>query len=101
MLDMKPSQLFLGQQLAMIFGMPRPRKDGRLRMDTSLRIPVTSEQKQLIADATRDEPEGMAAWARSVMLQAARAKMNGPPKRQSEPIQPPKGPNENRHEIEA
>jgi hypothetical protein len=22
------------------------------------------EQKQLIADATRDEPEGMAAWAR-------------------------------------
>src|SRR5262245_38394698 len=32
--------------------MGRPRKDGRLLMDTSLRIPVTSEQKALIAQAT-------------------------------------------------
>ena len=56
--------------------MPRPRKDGRLRMDTSLRIPVTSEQKQVIADATRDEPEGMAAWARAVLLRAAREQLN-------------------------
>jgi len=55
--------------------MPRPRKDGRLRMDTDLRIPVTSEQKALILEATSDEPEGMAAWVRSVVLQAAREKI--------------------------
>ncbi len=52
--------------------MARPRKNGRLRMDTDLRIPVTSEQKQLIQEATSEEPEGMAAWARGVLLQAAR-----------------------------
>lgn len=56
--------------------MPRPRKEGRLRMDTDLRIPVTSEQKALIAEATSDEPEGMAAWARAVLLRAAREKLS-------------------------
>ncbi len=55
--------------------MPRPRKEGRLRMDTDLRIPMTTEQKQVIVEATSDEPEGMAAWARSVLLQAARKKI--------------------------
>ena len=55
--------------------MARPRKDGRLRMDTSLRIPVTSEQKALITEATADEPEGMAAWVRAVALDAARRKL--------------------------
>jgi hypothetical protein len=55
--------------------MPRPRKDGRLRMDTDLRIPLTSEQKALIVQATNDEPEGMAAWARAVLLQAARKRI--------------------------
>ena len=40
-------------------------------MDTSLRIPVTSEQKAVIDEATADEPEGMAAWARAVLLEAA------------------------------
>jgi hypothetical protein len=44
-------------------------------MDADLRIPVTSEQKQLIVQATSDEPEGMAAWARGVLLQAARKKL--------------------------
>jgi hypothetical protein len=55
--------------------MARPRKDGRLRMDTSLRIPVTSEQKALINEATADEPEGMAAWARAILLGAAQRKL--------------------------
>lgn len=41
-------------------------------MDTDLRIPVTSEQKQLIQEASSDQPEGLAAWVRSVLLQAAR-----------------------------
>ncbi len=44
-------------------------------MDVYLRIPVTSEQKALIAEATRDEPEGMAAWSRHILLEAAKQKI--------------------------
>jgi hypothetical protein len=55
--------------------MARPLKDGRLRMDRDIRIPVTSEQKALINDATADEPEGMAAWVRAVVLEAAKRKL--------------------------
>ncbi|HZY85542.1 MAG TPA: hypothetical protein VFE78_11980 [Gemmataceae bacterium] len=56
--------------------MARPRKDGRLRMEASLRIPVTSEQKALIDEATADEPEGKAAWARVILLAAARRRVD-------------------------
>ena len=45
-------------------------------MDTDLRIPVTSEQKALIQKATADEPEGMAAWVRGVLLHAAKKKVS-------------------------
>jgi hypothetical protein len=55
--------------------MARPRKDGRLLMDTDLRIPMTTEQKALISEATSGEPEGMAAWARAVLLEAAKRKI--------------------------
>ena len=55
--------------------MARPPKDGRLRMDTDLRIPVTSEQKALIIEATSDQPDGMAAWARAVLIDAAKRKL--------------------------
>jgi hypothetical protein len=44
-------------------------------MNTDLRIPLTSEQKQLIDDATHDQPEGKAAWAREILIQAARKKL--------------------------
>jgi hypothetical protein len=64
-------------------GMARPTKDGRLRMDRDIRIPVTSEQKALIAEATADEAEGMAAWARAVLLECARRKLSK--RKQSEP----------------
>jgi hypothetical protein len=54
---------------------PPPRQDfgkeDRLRMDTDLRIPLTSEQKTLIDEATADEPEGKAAWARAILIRAA------------------------------
>jgi hypothetical protein len=43
-------------------------------MDIHLRIPVTDEQKALIDEVTADEPEGMAAWARAILLGAARRK---------------------------
>jgi hypothetical protein len=46
-------------------------------MDTDLRIPLTREQKALIAEATADEPEGMAAWARALLLAAARRRLGG------------------------
>lgn len=55
--------------------MPRPLKNGWLRMNTDLRIPVTSEQKALITEATSDEPEGMATWARSILIEAAKLKI--------------------------
>jgi hypothetical protein len=44
-------------------------------MDTDLRIPLTSEQKALIDEATKDEPEGKAAWARAILLAAARKRI--------------------------
>jgi hypothetical protein len=51
--------------------MGRPRKYGDLSMDTDLKIPVTSEQRALIMEATRGKPGGMAAWARAVLLREA------------------------------
>lgn len=57
--------------------MARPPKDSRLRMDTDIRIPVTADQKRLIAEAVEDEPGGMAAWARAVLIQAARERIAG------------------------
>jgi hypothetical protein len=44
-------------------------------MDTDLRIPLTQEQKDLLDEATADEPEGKAAWARVILLDAARRKL--------------------------
>jgi hypothetical protein len=55
--------------------MARPRKDPKLRMGTDLRVPMTEDQKRLIVEATSDKPEGMAAWARAVLLQAAQRQL--------------------------
>ena len=55
--------------------MARPKKDPALRMDTDVRIPVTAEQKAVIVQATADNPQGMAAWARAVLLEAARRRI--------------------------
>jgi hypothetical protein len=52
-------------------GMGRPRKYGELRMDTDLRIPLTTEQKALIDAATAGIAEGKAEWARALLLKAA------------------------------
>ena len=40
-------------------------------MDADIRIPVTADQKRLIATAVADEPGGLAGWARQVLLRAA------------------------------
>ena len=55
--------------------MARPRKYGDAPMRVHLRIPVTDEQKAIIDQATADEPEGMAAWARALLLAAAKRKI--------------------------
>ena len=44
-------------------------------MNIDLRVPVTAEQKQAIMDAVADEPNGFAAWARDVLLRAARSRL--------------------------
>jgi hypothetical protein len=63
------------------FSMNKRRPRGRppippeLRMDTDLRIPLTREQKAVIDEATADEPEGKAGWARDILLRAAARKL--------------------------
>jgi hypothetical protein len=44
-------------------------------MDTDLRIPLTSEQKELIDRAAADEQAGKAQWARSILIAAAERKL--------------------------
>ena len=36
---------------------------------------MTAEQKAILVQATADEPEGMAAWARTVLLEVAKRKL--------------------------
>jgi hypothetical protein len=44
-------------------------------MNTDIRIPLTAEQKRVLADAISDEPGGMAAWARQILIHAARERI--------------------------
>jgi hypothetical protein len=55
--------------------MGRPRKYGDARMDTDLRIPLTTEQKSLIDAATAGIAEGKAEWARTLLLRAAQRRL--------------------------
>jgi hypothetical protein len=54
--------------------MARPRKAESDKMSDMLRIPLTPDQKQTIDEAARvANPSGTAAWARIVLLEAARS----------------------------
>jgi hypothetical protein len=53
--------------------MARPHKDPSLKMTTDLRIPVTPDQKQLVADAMAIDGREFAGWARELILGAARS----------------------------
>jgi hypothetical protein len=55
--------------------MARKPKDPALKMNTHLRIPVTDSQYQLIMAAVADEQAGFAAWGRTVLLEAAKKKI--------------------------
>jgi uncharacterized protein (DUF1778 family) len=56
--------------------MARPLKKPELRMDTDLRIPVTADQKATIQQAAEIAQSDMAAWARQILLNAARAEIS-------------------------
>lgn len=51
----------------------RPPKAKGTRKDVDLRIPVTADQKELVAEAAKREGMDMAAWARPILLAAAQA----------------------------
>lgn len=56
--------------------MARPRKNKSERKDSELRVPLTETQKEMIAEVARLEGVDMAAWARPILLQAARARLD-------------------------
>lgn len=49
----------------------RPPKSKEERKDVDLRIPVTADQKELVAEAARKAGEDLAAWARPILIDAA------------------------------
>jgi hypothetical protein len=55
--------------------MARPAKDKRLLMNIPLRIMLTAEQKALIEAAAKLDQCDMTAWARPVLLEAAKRKV--------------------------
>jgi folylpolyglutamate synthase/dihydropteroate synthase len=57
-------------------GMARPLKEKGQRKDSDLRIPLTGEQKQLIVLAAQIEAVEMATWARPILLEAARKRID-------------------------
>ncbi len=56
--------------------MPRPRKSPQDRKDYHLRVPLTREQLSVIEEAARLEDDGMAGWARAILLAAARKRID-------------------------
>jgi hypothetical protein len=56
--------------------MARPFKKPEDRKNVDLRIPVTAEQKRLIMDAVALDDVDMAAWARTILLTAARRRLD-------------------------
>jgi|GEM_PF-2701622 len=51
----------------------RPPKEKSLLMNIPLRIMLTADQKELIEAAAKAEGLDMTAWARPILLQAARS----------------------------
>ena len=55
--------------------MPRPPKKPEDRKGYHLRVPLTDAQRSLVEQASQLEGEDMAAWARGVLLTAARKRI--------------------------
>jgi len=63
----------------------RPKKPPKLKMDSDLRIPVTTAQKQLIAKAVATTERGeIASWARGILVRAAEDLINDNRKRKKQ-----------------
>lgn len=58
--------------MAKIIGMGRPRKEPGERKDYHLRVPLTDAQHTLIEQAATLAEQDKAAWARTVLLEAAK-----------------------------
>jgi len=52
-------------------GRGRPPKAKEDRKAKDLRVPVTQEQKEVVAEAMRLSGQDMASWARPILLDAA------------------------------
>lgn len=57
--------------------MARPPKDPSQKKNVDLRIPVTAAQKQTVADAMAVDGREFASWARTLILDAAQALLEG------------------------
>jgi uncharacterized protein (DUF1778 family) len=55
--------------------MARPPKAAHLRKDVDLRIPLTVDQKRLIAEAAMLAESDVATWLRPIILQVASKKV--------------------------
>lgn len=55
--------------------MGRPKKDPDLLQNIPLRVMLTADQRALIEEAAKAEGMDMTAWARPILVAAARAKL--------------------------
>lgn len=59
--------------------MARPKKDATLLKNIPLRIMLTADQRELIERAAITDGMDMTAWARPILIQAARERVEGTP----------------------
>lgn len=64
-----------------IMGMARPPKDPSERKSVDLRIPLTQDQKELVAKAAKADQADVAAWVRPIVLRAAEKRLEKHPKK--------------------
>lgn len=57
------------------YGMPRPPKNPEDRKDYHLRVPLAEAQRAAVEEAARLEDQDMAAWARAVLMDAAKKRI--------------------------
>jgi len=55
--------------------MARPPKDKSERKEYDLRVPLTDAQRELVSEAARLEELDRAAWARAILVDAARKRL--------------------------
>lgn len=71
----KPGLTFFTIFITLKITMGRPKKDARLLMTIPLRIMLTADQRKLIERAAKSAGADMTAWARPVLLEAARREL--------------------------